>query len=419
MRRFPHIRGRFPTPAGVVLTALLLALTICAPARAQIGSARYSSIVIDAASGNVLSAINPDEVRYPASLTKLMTLYMTFEALRDRRITLEDQVPVSASAASMAPSKLGLLPGTRLTVEQAILGLVTKSANDAAAALGEMLGGDEDRFAQMMTLRARALGMTRTVFRNASGLPDFNQVTTARDLAVLARRVILDFPGYYGYFSTPSFAFHGRLIRNHDRMLQTYPGADGMKTGYIEAAGHNLVTSAVHGGVRLIGVVLGAGSNAERDIHMASLLDQGFERMDVPAEGSRVVQVASRMPILIPSAQAAALSFAPRPAAARFGDLSRGRVRMVMQTTPLARWGVQVGTYQTEQAARSAASKARRYTDGGSVRLERIGHNGRAAWRAQIGGLTQADAHEACAAIGRKRAACFIVRPESGQLASR
>ena len=153
------------------------------PARAQIGSDRYSSIVIDAATGNVLSAVNADELRHPASLTKMMTLYMVFEALRDRRIALDQLVPVSSHAASMSPSKLGLLPGTRITVEQAILGLVTKSANDAAAALGELLGGDEERFAQMMTLRARALGMTRTVFRNASGLPDPEQVTTARDLA--------------------------------------------------------------------------------------------------------------------------------------------------------------------------------------------------------------------------------------------
>jgi D-alanyl-D-alanine carboxypeptidase len=237
--------------------------------------------VIDASTGNVLSEINADEPRYPASLTKVMTLYLTFEALRDRRIALSDAVPVSAYAASMSPSKLGLLPGTRLTVEEAILGLVTKSANDAAAALGELLGGDEDRFAEMMTLRAHALGMAHTVFRNASGLPDPDQISTARDLALLSRRMITDFPGYYAYFSTPGFVWHGRMIPNHDHMLTSYPGADGLKTGYTQAAGHNLITSAVHNGVRLIGVVLGAGSNGERDIHMASLLDQGFDRMGV------------------------------------------------------------------------------------------------------------------------------------------
>ncbi|MBV9653531.1 MAG: D-alanyl-D-alanine carboxypeptidase [Acetobacteraceae bacterium] len=389
---------------ALLLAAALLSVEGSLPAAAQVGSDRYSSIVIEAASGNVLSAANADEVRYPASLTKLMTLYMTFEALRDRRIALSDPVAVSVNAASMSPSKLGLLPGSRLTVQDAILGLVTKSANDAAAALGEMLGGDEDRFAQMMTLRARALGMTRTVYRNASGLPDYDQITTARDLAVLARHLVLDFPAYYGYFSTPSFEFHGRVILNHDRMLQTYPGADGMKTGYIEASGHNLVTSAVHSGVRLIGVVLGARSNTERDIHMAALLDDGFDHMDVPPE-ARPVQVASRMPGLLSSAQAAPVYFT-----------RRGMARYASRS---GHWGVQVGTYGSRRAAREAAGSARRHTDAGAVRLEQIALNGRSAWRAQLGGLTQADAQDACAAISRKRTGCFLVRRGAGQLASR
>src|SRR5471030_3027070 len=254
------------------------------PAQAQIGSARYSSIVVDAASGDVLEEVNADQLRHPASLTKMMTLYLTFEALRDRRIALDQPVPVSPYAASMEPTKLGLTPGTRLTVEQAILGLVTKSANDAAAAVAELLGGSQDRFAQMMTLRARALGMDHSTFMNASGLPNAEQWTTARDMAILSRRLINDFPGYYRYFSTPSFAWHRQVIVNHDNMLRTYPGADGLKTGYTEASGHNLVTSAVRGGVRLVGVVLGAATNPERDIHMASLLNQGFVQMDVPIE---------------------------------------------------------------------------------------------------------------------------------------
>ena len=169
---------------GMPCLALVLAFTHSHRAEAQVGSARYASFVMDAASGQILSAANADEPRYPASLTKLMTIYMLFEALRDRRVSLDELVPVSLHAASMSPSKLGLLPSTSITVEQALLGLVTKSANDAAAALGELLGGgDEERFAQMMTLRARALGMSRTTFRNASGWPDPDQVTTARDLA--------------------------------------------------------------------------------------------------------------------------------------------------------------------------------------------------------------------------------------------
>jgi D-alanyl-D-alanine carboxypeptidase len=403
-----------------ILTALATLLLLGYPGagRAQVGSDRYSSIVVDAATGTVLSAVSVDEPRYPASLTKLMTLYMAFEGLRDRRITLTDQVPISPHAASMSPTKLGLLPGSRIAVEQAILGLVTKSANDAAAALGELLGGDEDRFAQMMTLRARALGMNRTVFRNASGLPDFDQVTTARDLAILGRRLVTDFPGYYGYFSAPSFTFRGRVIFNHDRMLQTYPGADGMKTGWIEASGHNLVTSAVHSGVRLIGVVLGASSNTERDAHMAALLDQGFDQLDVPSEGRRAVQVASRLPVLVPpvlvpAAQAASLTLPIR--AARI-EMPQARARAQPQSP---RWGIQVGTFATDRAARQAALSARRIADGGGPRVEQTSLRGRPAWRAQIGGLTAAEAQEACAAMTHRRAACFVLRPETGQFASR
>ena len=283
---FGWLRGGLPlavtVKASVVGALILGAIGVTQSAQAQVGSERYASIVMDAASGNVLEAAAADEPRYPASLTKMMTIYMLFEALRDRRVSLDEPVPVSQHAASMSPSKLGLVPGTYITVEQALLGLVTKSANDAAAALGELLGGDEERFAQMMTLRARALGMSHTTFRNASGWPDPDQVTTARDLALLARHLIQDYPAEYHYFSVPYFTFHGRYIPNHDRMLQTYPGADGLKTGYIDASGCNLVTSAVRGDVRLIGVVMGAINGAERDTHMAALLDAGFERMGVP-----------------------------------------------------------------------------------------------------------------------------------------
>jgi D-alanyl-D-alanine carboxypeptidase len=288
-----------------LLAGAAFAACVPAVAHAQIGSYRYASIIVDNGSGRVTEAVNADSLRYPASLTKLMTLYMTFEALRDHRITLNQIVPVSDHAASMQPTKLGLVPGTNITVEQAILGIVTKSANDAACALGELVGGDEDRFAQMMTLRAHALGMAHSTFRNASGLPDPEQTTTARDLAVLAHHLITDFPEQYHYFSVPSFTFHGHEIPNHDRMLTDYEGADGLKTGYTVAAGHNLVTSAVRSGVRLIGVVMGAASNPERDVHMAALLDDGFTQ-----SGVAVVPHAPRhfhMPSLIASADAATL----------------------------------------------------------------------------------------------------------------
>jgi D-alanyl-D-alanine carboxypeptidase len=356
------------------------------------------------ASGNVLEQANPDAQRYPASLTKLMTLYMVFEALRDRRAALDDLVPVSAHAASMEPSRLGLVPGTRITVQQAILGLVTKSANDAASALAELLGGSEDRFAQMMTLRARAMGMAHTTFANASGLPDDRQVTTARDLALLARRLVTDFPSDYRYFSTPSFVFGRRVIYNHDMMLKEYPGTDGMKTGYTEAAGHNLVTSTVRGGVRLIGVVLGAGSNAARDEHMVALLNQGFGEMGVQTAPPATL-VASRGPSLIASAHAATVSetrvAAAKPAAAPSG------------------WGVQLGSYATERAAREVAASAHRAAEAGDVRIEHITVRGVPLWRAQVVGLTAARAQGACSALAHSRTTCVVVRPEPGQIASR
>ncbi|ACI52636.1 Serine-type D-Ala-D-Ala carboxypeptidase [Gluconacetobacter diazotrophicus PA1 5] len=243
---------------------------------------QISSIVMDARTGAILSQSNPDLQRFPASLTKLMTLYLAFKALHAGQITLDQSVPVSAHSASMEPSKLGLMPGSYLTVEQAVLGLVTKSANDAACALGELMGGgDEGRFADLMTRQARALGMTRTTFRNASGLPNDEQVTSARDLALLTRQIITEFPDYYHYFSVPAFYFHGRQVPNHDPMLRIYPGADGLKTGYTTDAGRNLVTSAIRENVRLIGVVLGARTNPQRSAVMASILDDGFRQEGV------------------------------------------------------------------------------------------------------------------------------------------
>jgi D-alanyl-D-alanine carboxypeptidase len=366
-------------------------------AHAQIGSDRYSSIVVDARSGRELSSVNADEPRHPASLTKMMTLYMVFEAMRDRRLSLDTIVPVSPHSASMSPSKLGLVPGTSLTVEQAILGLVTKSANDAAAALGELLGGDETNFGQMMTIRARSLGMTRTVFRNASGLPDPEQVSTARDMATLGRRLIADFPSEYRYFSTPSFRFHNKVIQNHDHLLQTYPGADGIKTGFITASGFNLVTSAVRSDVRLVGVVMGAGRAIERDLHMAVLLNQGFEQLDIPVPTATAHSDTSCHAPL-PPAGAAAPALPPPHA-------------------PQSRWAILLGSFSSEATARQAATNARRLTDAGQIRIDSASSQGKQAWRAQIIGLSGAEASGACAALSKRKLVCTPVKSDSGQLA--
>ncbi|MBR0673853.1 D-alanyl-D-alanine carboxypeptidase family protein, partial [Neoroseomonas soli] len=275
---------RAPSPFGLAAIAILAALGLWlrpGPAAAQIGSDRYAAIVLDARNGNALIAANPDEQRYPASLTKMMTLYMLFEALRDGRVQLSTPIRMSEEAASRPPSKLGLPIGATLTAEQAILALVTKSANDVASAVGEHLAGSEERFAQQMTLRARSIGMTRTTFRNASGLPDPDNVTTARDMATLGLRLFRDFPNRYHYFSTVHFAWGRQTIRNHNRMLGDYDGADGIKTGFIRDSGFNIVTSAMRDGVRLVGVTMGGSSWVERDRHMGALLDQGFAQVGV------------------------------------------------------------------------------------------------------------------------------------------
>jgi D-alanyl-D-alanine carboxypeptidase len=402
-----HARAVVKRVVGPV-AVLVCSLVGANAAHAQVGSERYASIVVDASTGNVLEAANPDAPRHPASLAKLMTLYMAFEALRDRRITEDELVPVSAHAASMEPSKLGLLPGMRLTVQEAILALVTKSANDAASALGEMLGGSEDRFAEMMTLRARALGMNHTTFTNASGLPDPNQWTSARDLAILARHLVTDFPNDYSYFSVENFTYQHRVIYNHDGMLRSYPGADGMKTGYTEASGCNLVTSAVRGGVRLIGVVLGAANGGERSAHMTALLNQGFEEMDVPVEQQRPVTVASRLPSLVSVAHAATL-----------GDPAMHPAPHTRVTFAAAAWAIQVGSFGNEHQARDAAISARRATGGGEPRVESFSQHGRTLWRAQVIGLTAPDAQNACSILGRHRAPCIVLRPDQRQVAFR
>ncbi len=368
------------------------------PARAQIGGDRYAAIVADAQNGTVLMAASPDEQRYPASLTKMMTVYMAFEALRDGRISLSSPVRVSADAASMPPSRLGLAAGMTLTVEEAILALVTKSANDAAAALGEFLGGgSEYRFAQMMTLKARALGMTRTTFRNASGLPDLDQVTTARDMALLGRRLMHDFPDRFSYFSTPHFVFRGRTHWNHNQLLNEYDGTDGIKTGYVNDSGFNLVASAQRDGVRLVAAVFGGRTGRERDRHMMSILDRGFAAMGVaPRDDDDGPATARRgggasPGLLARAAQAAAL----RVAAARAAQ-------------PVARPSVRLAAGRQAAPQRAAAAAAPR-TGGVVRRTVRVeqgdGGRGGAVRRVQavaVRGVAPRPAAAAAAAPARK-----------------
>jgi D-alanyl-D-alanine carboxypeptidase len=231
-----------------------------------------ASIVVDGYSGAVLQTSNPDAPRHPASLTKIMTLYLLFERLEAGKISLDSTLKVSEHASEQAPTKLGLKPGQTIAVEDAIKAIVTKSANDAAVAVAENLAGDESRFAQLMTQKARALGMTRTTYTNASGLPDDDQITTARDQALLGRLIQKRFPHYYKYFSTESFVYHGATMRNHNHLLGAIEGVDGIKTGFIQASGFNLVTSVHRDGRYIVAVVMGGRSSLERDAQMRELI---------------------------------------------------------------------------------------------------------------------------------------------------
>ena len=243
---------------------------------------RYAHIVIDAQSGYVLSEKNPDKHLYPASLTKMMTLYLTFEAIETGALTKYKRVPVSTNAQYQPPSKLGLEAGYSMRVEDAILALVTRSANDAAVVLADAVGGSESRFARLMTQKAAALGMRHTRFANASGLHEPEQYSSARDMAILSQALMRDYPRYYRYFSTPSFVYAGVTSLNHNKLMATYAGMDGIKTGYVNASGYNLAASAVQDGKRLIGIVFGGRTSASRNSAMKDLLDAGFRRMAEP-----------------------------------------------------------------------------------------------------------------------------------------
>lgn len=306
------VSGVHSRKAGAASFVRFIALTLAAAfiTAASVGTAqaepKYAGIVIDAKTGKVLYGEDPDGLRYPASLTKMMTLYLTFEALNSGRISLDSRVPVSANAAKEPPSKLGVRAGGAITVEQAILALVTRSANDMATALGEYLGGSEDRFARMMTAKARALGMTRTTYRNANGLPNTAQMTTARDQARLGIALRQHFPQYYGYFSTRTFNFGKQVIGNHNRLVGTVKGVDGIKTGYTRAAGSNLATSAQNDGRSIVAVVLGGRSSAARDATMRKLVATYLPQASRGGNSNLIAQTRSA-PIEEPVAVAAAV----------------------------------------------------------------------------------------------------------------
>lgn len=250
-------------------------LEIAAP---QAEPSKYAAIVVDASDGSILYSVAADQKRYPASLAKMMTLYLLFEALDSGQVSKSTPIPVSANAARQPASKLYMKAGDTIIVDTAIRALAVKSANDVATAVAEFLAGSEDAFARRMTAKGRQLGMSHTVFTNASGLPDAGMSTTARDMALLGLALRRDFPNHYAYFSLRSFDYKGRQIRGHNKVLDQVAGADGIKTGYIRASGYNLAASVQRSGRSLVAVVMGGKSGSARDAHMAQLLTATFNR---------------------------------------------------------------------------------------------------------------------------------------------
>jgi D-alanyl-D-alanine carboxypeptidase len=272
----------------------------------------YAAMVLDVKSGRTLHAVNEDALRHPASVTKVMTLYLMFEQIERGRFTMETPLRVSSEAARQSPSKLYLEAGETISVRDAVMALITKSANDAAVVIAEAIGGDEDRFAQMMTSKARALGMNRTVYRNASGLPDPRQVTTARDLTILARAIQERFPRQYALFQTRSFEYAGDVYANHNKLLGRIEGVDGIKTGFTRASGFNLMTSAKSDGRHIVAIVLGGRSGRARDAIMGNLVVANLPRA---IAGPRTTSLIAEAPAEPVRARPAVVAEAPRPVA--------------------------------------------------------------------------------------------------------
>ena len=414
--------GEHPRDAGTVgfwlyrsvILALIVVGSILVAGEAFAG---YATIVVDAKTGAVLSEQNADQPNYPASLTKMMTLYLAFDALERHQLTLKQPIAVSRHAATQAPSRLGLTPGQTITVEQVILALVTKSANDAAVAISEELGGTEGRFAELMTQRARRLGMNSTTFRNASGLPNPSQVTTARDIATLGRALWRDFPQYYAYFSRDQFTYRGRVIANHNLLLRTYPGADGIKTGYIRASGYNLAASAVRDGRRIVAVVLGGRTSRERTLRMAGLLDRGFQRTMIAGTGKEPVLAAAALPPLPlpkPDSGPIDLAVAQAPAVGAEPDEGDAADDNPADLTDNEGWGIQVGAFTRREPAEQAAAAVISTIPelaGAQPQVIEVITGSATIYRARLTGLAERNAHEACRQLRARQAACLTVRP--------
>ncbi len=502
--------------ARSAFTLIIAAAFMAAAPAAKAGPHNDAAMVMDAETGRVLYARSADAARAPASLTKVMTLYILFDQIKAGRMSLDDTMTVSARAATQEPSRLGVKKGQTISVRDAIYALVVVSANDVAMVIAEHIGGTPDKFAQMMTKRARELGMRRTTFRNPSGLPDASQLTTARDMAILSRAIMRNHPRMYDYFRTTSFSYKGRTIRTHNRVLTSLSGANGIKTGYTRASGFNLTTSAERNGKRLIGVVMGGDSWKSRDDEMKTMLEAWFAQLErrphlvASYAAAPTTAVAEAAPVVVPVAAKpdsvravavaeAAPTPAPRPAAkpaiaaaaeepadmatlvasvsetpaarpaaveptfkpveeptrpaervrivsaapvtgdgvlplatlvsededdiasliaAGYGDSKAVRKRAVKRAGD---WGVQIGAFESEGAARkeldrARASAARDLADAEEHVVAVRTETGRIFYRARFGSFTNAAAQDACASLRQGGFKCVTYSSATAEL---
>jgi len=425
--------------------ALLLALALAVAFSAQAYAAKYAAIVIDANTGKTLHSSSADAARYPASLTKMMTLYLVFEALSAGKLKKSTKVKFSANAAAKPPTKLGIKKGGSATVETIIMSLVTKSANDSAAAIAEHLGGSEEAFARIMTTKARQLGMTGTVFRNASGLPDGAQHSTARDMARLGIALREHFPQYYGYFAARSFTYGKHRMANHNRLLGRVKGVDGIKTGYTRASGFNLVSSVKVGGRSIVAVVMGGQTGRSRDNQMAELIrtylpkastrDGGaliakgkpakvIEQQEefVAAAAIELPKKKAPTPVAKPKLVAEvlqeeteALGYAAEPEAKSLAALDPVKTASTGGSAEIpSGWAVQVGSSPSEKEARGVLAKtskiAPQIVDASAGYTVTFDKDGTTYHRARFGGFgSKTAAWNACSALKKKKIDCYAV----------
>ncbi len=372
-----------------VLFYILLIVCVSLSFSAHAAKRTTSSIVIDAISGEVISASNADERRYPASLTKLMTLYITFGALEKGDLKFDEELKVSRFAANREPSRLGLKPGSTITVKDAVLALIIKSANDCASVLAEALGGSEEKFAQLMTKTAKDLGMKNTVFKNASGLPNRQQKTTARDMAILASAVYHHFPEYYDLFSTTKFTHNGKNYYTHNHLLKKFKGADGMKTGYTSAAGYNIVTSAERNGRRVIAVTMGHNTIKDRDLKVARLMNTGLKKLNTTTDKPHRMYAKLELPSLENN-----------------------------QDSDQSVWAIQIGAFSNYIKARNYALDIQSqihlpYAQKTEIKVEPASKGAAVVYRSQLTGFAKNEADKTCYSLKRANKSCIVIAAPS------